>query len=257
MSKSSEKGGGNMSPMICAIIPCHNHAAYVEQAIDSVVKQDYPNKMIAVANDGSTDDSKEKILGKFSHIQETKENVTVGAIANLPAIFLDNETPVKQSKVRNHLISLAINSCDVFCMLDADDYLHEEKFTACSKFITGDIGIVYNDVTILNERTGNKLYECREPYSRQRLEQENIITNCSLVNKQALMHVGGYDEEIMPCEDWDLWLRITEHFLAVHVPRSLHTYRSTGNNTTQTIPYEEWQRNLQLVHQKRLQRQNA
>ena len=44
------------TPAVAVIIPCHNHGRYIGDAIDSVVTQDYPVKMLSIVNDGSTDD---------------------------------------------------------------------------------------------------------------------------------------------------------------------------------------------------------
>ena len=44
-------------PVVCVVIPCHNHADFVAKAIDSVAIQDYPDLMTVVVDDGSTDGS--------------------------------------------------------------------------------------------------------------------------------------------------------------------------------------------------------
>ena len=56
----------------------------------------------------------------------------------------------------------------------------------------------------------------------------------------ALGYSGMYDEDLPPCEDWDLWLRITENFVAIHIPEPLQQYTTTGQNCSFTIPVAIW-----------------
>ena len=51
-----------MLSKVSVIIPCYNGAAVVDQSIESVYIQDYPNIELIVVDDGSTDNSREKIL---------------------------------------------------------------------------------------------------------------------------------------------------------------------------------------------------
>jgi hypothetical protein len=118
------------------------------------------------------------------------------------------------------------------------------------------IGLVYTDHLIHNMERETFTYEAREPYDRQRLERENIISNCPLISRLAFEQAGLYDEELRTCEDWDLYLRITEHFCAAHIPEPLQIYRVTGDNATFTVKDEVWQRNWQIV-QKKMQQRNA
>ena len=52
---------------ITIIIPVYNSESYLEECLDSVIKQDYSNLEIILVNDGSTDKSIE-ICIKYSQI---------------------------------------------------------------------------------------------------------------------------------------------------------------------------------------------
>src|SRR5690554_6116465 len=47
-----------MQPLVSVICLCHNHERFLEEAIDSVLDQTYPNIEIIVVDDASTDGSK-------------------------------------------------------------------------------------------------------------------------------------------------------------------------------------------------------
>ena len=50
-----------MTPLISVIIPNYNHARYLEQRLDSVFNQTYPNFEVIILDDHSTDNSLEII----------------------------------------------------------------------------------------------------------------------------------------------------------------------------------------------------
>ena len=65
---------------------------------------------------------------------------------------------------------------------------------------------------------------------------------------------GYYDETMRTCEDYDLWMRIAEHFMVVHIAKSLTLVRVQPKNSTDTVAKDIWQRNWTRVHQKTQQR---
>ncbi len=44
-------------PEVAVVIPCYNHAAYLREAIESALAQDYPRVEIIIIDDGSTDNT--------------------------------------------------------------------------------------------------------------------------------------------------------------------------------------------------------
>src|SRR5450631_1131590 len=44
--------------MVSIIVPCYNHAHYLEEALDSVLQQSFSNWECIIINDGSTDNTK-------------------------------------------------------------------------------------------------------------------------------------------------------------------------------------------------------
>lgn len=239
-------------PSVTVIMPCHNHAEYVAEAIESVVSQNYLTKRLVVVNDGSTDDSSAVIYKMFDNVQ-TVEGVFYGTIKGVETYLMTNEQAQGPSAARNKAIQAAIKKTDYFCMIDADDAYYQGKIKkSVEKAIEHPevIGLVYTDAIIFNQKTGNKIREFREPYSRVRLEQECIISNTPMVSSLAFQTVGMYNTDMRTAEDWDLWLRVTSKFIAVHIPEALHMYRVTGKNASDVVPPEVWQRNWRLIQER-------
>lgn len=245
---------------VAVIIPCYNHAPYLKEAVESVVNQDYDNKVIYFSDEGSTDDSF-SVMTSLLDKDEADEDLVcnsinmgvVGTIQGVPAYITKNPDPKGPSAARNRLIKIAWESSDAFAMLDADDYYLPGKLSksvAKMQEHYGIIGLVYTDAIIQNDKLGTKTREYRQPYSREALEQECIISNTPLVNKVVLDSVGLYDEEMRTAEDWDLWLRITKESVAVHIPEALHVYRVTGKNSSNVVPREVWEQNWRRISER-------
>ena len=224
---------------VTVIIPCHNHASFLARSVESVVTQDYSNKNIVIVNDGSSDNSLEVAVG----LSEKHENIFV----------INNDEPTGPSAARNKAIREMWEYTDFYCMLDADDSYLPGKISKSVDVISKDpynIGLVYADVLLENTQTGTITLEIRHPYSREELERHCMISNTPLINKHALDSVGLYDEDMRTAEDWDLWLRITERFVAVHIPEPLSTYSITGFNSSDTVSQDVWQQNWAKIRQR-------
>jgi glycosyltransferase involved in cell wall biosynthesis len=248
-------------PRVAIIVPCFNHGHYAQRCLDSIAEQDYKKKMIVIVDDKSTDDSLDIIQEIINAKFDNKPcDGFIGEYKGIPVYLLINEENLKQSKTRNKAIKFIWDKTDLFAVLDMDDlYLPGKLSKGVYKWMEASeaIGLVYNDVLIRDERNDRVVYEAREPFTRIRIEQECMIANSPLINKKAFEVAGLYDEELTPCEDWDLWIRITERMVAVHIPEALQIYSVTGLNCSFTTPKESWQDNWRKVYEKMMSRKNA
>ena len=98
-------------PFVSVIMPAYNSAAFVEDAINSVLKQTYTNFELIVINDCSTDTTADTIL----RIAATDDRIR----------FFENEKNSGVSFTRNFGISKADGEYVAF--LDSDDMWREDK----------------------------------------------------------------------------------------------------------------------------------
>ena len=95
-------------PLISVIIPCYNVSNFVEKCIQSVLVQSYDNLEIIIVNDGSTDDTGEKIR---TFLYDERIRYIVQENKGL-------------SGARN--TGLDIMKGEYVCFIDSDDFIHKD-----------------------------------------------------------------------------------------------------------------------------------
>lgn len=273
MEQQSQK-----TPHVTVIIANYNYGQWVLGAIESIRKQDYENISVVVIDDCSKDDSWEKLNNKYNHpgFCELIQNEycsgfhqpTYHSNSNFTIACVKLNKNSGPSEARNVGMNLALElyKPDVFAILDADDEYYPNKISRCIKtlYSVNSIGVVYSDYDILNTLTNIKVREYKEIYSKNRLQESCIVHSGALIKAVALESVkeetGFYDKRIKGPEDYDLWLRIAEKFMIIHIPESLSLVRHTGNNISASnhVEFNENYKNgFEIINRKIQERQNA
>jgi glycosyltransferase involved in cell wall biosynthesis len=253
-------------PRVTFLIAHHNYQEYLGKCIESALAQTYPNIKICIIDDCSNDrQSVEDIVEKFDKPCSCTEdkNFVINSGWKIVTIYITDH-PRGPSYTRNRGIEHMWNDTDIFAVLDADDENYPTKIEKCVKpFIQypTEVGVVYADHFTFNTTTELGRVEYREPFDVYRLNQECIVHSGSLISKLALEHTkevaGYYDETMRTCEDYDLWMRIAEKFMIVHIAEPLSFVRVQPKNSTDTVAKQIWNANYQRVFQKRQIRQNG
>ncbi len=101
-------------PSVCIMIPTYNQSKYISLGIESALRQDYTNISVVIADDCSTDDTKE-VVQKYladSRVKYWRNDRNLGRLANY----------------RNLLYNLT--SADWVVNLDGDDYYTNPSFVS-------------------------------------------------------------------------------------------------------------------------------
>lgn len=204
-----------MSRTVSVIIPCYEDASTLSRAIDSVLNQSAKISEIIVVNDCSPQSSEiEKIIARYSNL-----------------IYIKNEKNKGLAASRNIGVNAATG--DIISFLDADDELHPQKIEAQIALFSPNEAISCQVARIGNEVGMNriKLYPTNWRFSIHRksahLIKKNVLTGASiLIGKNLFLSVGGYDESLRSCEDFDLWLRLLDAGIPVlNIKLPLYLYR--------------------------------
>jgi glycosyltransferase involved in cell wall biosynthesis len=195
-------------PKISVISPCFNHGKFINEMLESVMKQTFQDFEVIIVNDGSTDDTSE-ILHNITH-----EKVTILDIENHGPAFARN-TAIKYARA-----PLIMN-------LDADDKIAPDLLEkAYAIFSTSsNIGIVYSDAECFGARSGK--YEIGE-FTKEAMLYDNRIISQAFFRRDDWLSVEGYSVEFVHwLEDWDFWLSIIElGGKVVNIPEKLVYYRT-------------------------------
>lgn len=248
-------------PIITVVIPLHNHANWITEAVMSVVNQeDYPKDKIrlVVVDDGSKDDSA-NVVKWLMNVDATSPANTVpethaGFIDEIRMMVARFPQARGPAFARNFGINCGWNDTDIFAFLDSDDIYEPQKIAkSVAKFDNDIVGAVYSDYTTFNE-FGPFRREYKQPFSREVLLRDCIVNCDSLVSKKAFEACGLFDENMRVCEDYDLWVRISEKFLITHIPESLIKIRIGNHSSTANVPSQVWQQNWQRIAEKARER---
>jgi glycosyltransferase involved in cell wall biosynthesis len=245
---------------IAVLICNYNYGRFIEDAVNSAVNQNRKPNLIIIVDDNSTDNSREvihKLIGKnIVPIFENGLQIFQSIIQGISVVYIPLTQTRGPSFARNIGIDLSHSQIDLYQILDADDVMHPEKLRILEAKMneSPEIGVVYADYNILNIHNGNIIREYKEPYSKRRLFEECIVHSGSMIRKTALMATkdayGYYDVNMRTCEDWDLWLRISERFVLAHIPESLTMVRVHKDNSTYSVKNEVWQQNWNRIREK-------
>lgn len=193
-------------PLVSIITPCFNSHSTIMETIRSVKNQSYQNIEHIVIDDGSTEPIKNVIQTYLSNI-----------------IFLQQDN-MGVSAARNNAVKHAQGEILVF--LDADDLIDStyiEKVVQSFE-LQPNIAMVACYVSEIG-RSKNKIKIkpfCQESF----YYHNNLFPSIIAVSKVLFEKVQGYNENLKVCEDWDLYLRISQMNAKVHViPEYLFFYR--------------------------------
>lgn len=183
-----------MSYTVAVIIPTYNRVSTLQRALDSVLAQTLPIGEICVIDDGSDDGSKELIASKFPNVSYYyQENAGVSSARNL---------------------GIAKTESDWLAFLDSDDEwlpqkleLQLEALKECPKYKL----IHSEEIWIRNGKRVNQMRKHQKAGGYifpQCLPLCVISPSAVLIQREMIEDIGGFDESLVACEDYDLWLRI-------------------------------------------------
>ncbi|GAB4358847.1 MAG: hypothetical protein Kow006_27540 [Gammaproteobacteria bacterium] len=192
---------------ISVVIPVHNRAGRIAACLDSVLRQTRPAAEVIVVDDGS-DDETPRILRRFGD--------------RVRMIRLPENRGV--SAARNAGVSAAASPW--IALLDSDDHWTEDKLEAQWRYLKRNPhyeALQSEEIWIRNGVRVNPRLHHRKPAGwiwSQSLERCLVSPSAILMRRSLFEVLGGFDESLPACEDYDLWIRLARHRVVGLVPHA-------------------------------------
>ncbi|MCK4753236.1 MAG: glycosyltransferase [Planctomycetes bacterium] len=202
------------TPRISIITPSFNQGQYIEQNIQSVLNQDYPNFEHIIIDGGSTDNTLQ-ILAKYPHLIWVSEK--------------DNGQADALNK------GLAKATGNIIGWQNADDYYSDNIFTEVirvfqnntTRWIIGNVNYLYDDKSVILPIKSPKI-----TYERL-LKTPNIVKQQgSFFAKSLMQQAGGFNSSFYMVMDYDLWLRMAKIEKPLMIDQYWTYYRHHENQKT-------------------------
>jgi glycosyltransferase involved in cell wall biosynthesis len=220
---------GVMDLLFSVVIPAYNAENFICEALDSVAKQTISNYEVMVVNDGSTD--------------QTADRVKAWAESH-PAIELKliHQANKGIGGARNTGVYAAKGEFIAF--LDADDLWIERKLSTVFEYLDKmpKTDLVCHDEwleTNRKERT-KSIYGPYVTYKDLLFKGNSLSTSATVVRREHILKVGGFSEDLKfnSVEDYDLWLRLAKSGTRIsYLHEILGIYRAYGRGVTNRIEY--------------------
>jgi glycosyltransferase involved in cell wall biosynthesis len=185
-------------PRVTVVVPNYNYGHWIESCLDSIANDPYDSKSIVVVDDGSTDNSAQKIYNLITDPKPFSENEISGIVGtykdyNFKIKLIAANVSRGPSAARNIGIKSCFNETDFFSFIDSDDMHISGKIKKTVKKMIehqGYVGVVYCDYENLYVDKNRIHQQYKEPFCSERLLSECIIPPHSLVAKYAIEESG-------------------------------------------------------------------
>lgn len=216
-------------PTVSVLMPCFNAAQTLDETMQSLLEQTYPDFEIVAVDDGSTDQTPDR-LEMWAHKESRLRIAHIPHAGIIPAL--------------NHGLDLC--RAPLIARMDADDVAHPDRLLRQVELLEhrseiAAVGSLVEGFPAETLREGYKIYIdwlnrlvdpdaiAREIFIESPLPHPSVMVRKSWFNK-----VGGYEERGW-AEDYDLWLRMhTAGAQFAKVPEILLYWREYADRLTRT-----------------------
>jgi glycosyltransferase involved in cell wall biosynthesis len=215
-------------PLISVIIPTYNREDVILRAVLSVLEQEDTVFELIVVDDGSTDDTYNVLLPLTEDTKSMKDTKTANNTKETGDIKDTKEIKtrkyIKYIKTANKGVSAArnkgieISQGEYIAFLDSDDQYLPGKLKAQESFMEKNKNFLFSQCQERWIRNGKRVNPKQKHLKRIGLIFLDSL-NLSLISPSAVIMrreffnlMGLFDEELLACEDYDLWLRALIHY---------------------------------------------
>ena len=203
-------------PRVSMVMPVHNGARWLAEAIESVLAQDFGDFELILVDDASRDAS---------------PAIMADAAARDPRVrLLHLDTNVGLPAALNHGFAAARG--ELHSWTSDDNLLRPQMLARLVAELDAQPGvdIVHADFMLIDD-AGQEIGLSRVGPVERLLFGKNVGA-CFLDRAQVTETLGGYDAGLFGVEDYDFWLRAARYFTFATLHEDLYLYRKHGGSLT-------------------------
>lgn len=212
-------------PLVSVLMPTYNSGRFIDAAIESILCQTYAAFELIVLDDGSTDNSAERI----EHWAATDKRMRAARNDRNRGIVY----------TRNRLFSEASPEAKYFAIMDSDDISMPNRLAHQVDFLEAnpDYGLVGGHNLIIDgdgRTVGIRRYPLNHEGILRVLTRYNAISQPTVMLRRSVIdEIGYYDPLLTVCEDYDLWFRMAIQYRIANLDEVTLSYRISPNQSKQ------------------------
>lgn len=224
-------------PKVSVVMITFNRAPFIGRAIASVLAQDFTDWEMIIVDDCSTDNT-QAIISSYS--------------ADPRIHYIQNKTKQSIARSRNQALARVVGK--YVAVLDSDDaWLDSSKLSKQFAFLEEHVGCaLVGSFTKIVSENGEIISSIEPPTIDSDIRKTMLLKNpfvhsSVLYDREAVLKVGGYNEELTYCEDYDLWLRLGAAHDMANLPEFLTAYTLHSSNVTNANINKVARINIKLI----------
>ncbi len=242
-------------PLVSIIIPCYRHETFLDDCLNSILAQTYPNIELLICDDCSPDHSYEKILSYQERLDAKFDRV----------VILKNEVNCGVTKNVNRMLKLAKG--EFVKTLASDDCLAPDAILEMASYLFEhpqvDV-VVSNGIKVPEEQhypnfSGSDVYTESPDFSEvgffQRVAYCNEISAPAAMVRMSVYETFGMYDENVKVEDFEFWLRILKQNEAkfAFLDQKLIFYRINQNSMSSLTANANLANRRRLIHRSEIE----
>jgi glycosyltransferase involved in cell wall biosynthesis len=205
---------GTPNPTVSVIIPTYNRGWTLRAAVDSVLAQNYRDFELIVVDDGSTDNTAEILQSYGPDVQVLRQanagvsaarNTGVDSAKGIFIAFLDSDDRWLPDKLGVQVDFFASHPEAVICQTE-ETWIRKGKRVNPKK---------------VHQKPSGRIFKAS-------LALCLVSPSAVMLRKALIDEIGGFDETLPACEDYDLWLRVSARY-PVHLLRTPLIIKNGGH----------------------------
>jgi len=200
---------------VSVLLPVYNGGRYLKAAIKSILSQTLADFELIIVNDGSTDRTRE-IIERFQD-------------SRIVAFHRDNHGLAASLN-----FGLQVARTPFVARMDADDLCLPDRLETQVAEIESqpDIAALGGHAVIIDDEGRNTAQVCTPPENHEdilkgilELRGDTFLHPTTILRKDTVLAVGGYNERFFVSQDIDLWLRLGAVARLGSLPRVVLKFR--------------------------------